>query len=145
MKVYLDLCALKRPFDDQSQGRINMETQAVMRILGAFFAGVVEICNSAALVLENEWNPNPQRRERTAILLSSFRPPSVATDAIFARAEAVRALGFQDLDALHVAFAESDAADYFITADDEILKSRVLRRLGVKILGPIELVSTLNL
>ena len=145
MKIYLDLCALKRPFDDQSQGRINMETQAVIRILGAFFAGVVEVCNSAALVFENERNPNPQRRERTAILLSSFRQPSVATDGIFARAEAVRALGFHDLDALHIAFAESDGADYFITADDEILKSRVLRRLGVKILGPIELVATLNL
>ena len=105
----------------------------------------VEVCNSAALVFENDRNPNPQRRERTAILLSSFRPPSVATDAIFSRAEAVRALGFQDLDALHIAFAESDGADYFITADIKILKSRVVKRLGVKTAGPIELVARLNL
>ena len=26
MKVYLDMCALKRPFDDQRQGRILIET-----------------------------------------------------------------------------------------------------------------------
>lgn len=139
------MCALKRPFDDQSQGRISLETQAVMRILTAFSSGVVEPCHSAALVFENQQNPNPQRRLRAATLLESFGDAAVATDATFARAEDVRTLGFRDLDALHIAFAESQEADYFITADDEILKRRDQTGLGVKILDPIELVAELNL
>lgn len=39
MKVYLDMCALKRPFDDQTQGRILIETMAVTRMLDAATAG----------------------------------------------------------------------------------------------------------
>jgi len=145
MKVYLDMCALKRPFDDQSQGRIAMETQAVMRVLGAFSAGALELCNSPALVFENQQNPNPQRRARTATLLASFGNPSAATDPIFERAEEVRDLGFPDLDALHIAFAEDQEADYFITADDELLKRREQANLRTKIVDPIELVGELDL
>jgi hypothetical protein len=33
MKVYLDNCALNRPFDDQSQERIRIETEAVVLVL----------------------------------------------------------------------------------------------------------------
>ena len=33
MKVYLDVSCLNRPFDDQSQARIALESQAVVLIL----------------------------------------------------------------------------------------------------------------
>jgi len=28
MRVYLDICCLKRPFDDQSQERVRLESEA---------------------------------------------------------------------------------------------------------------------
>ena len=52
MKVYLDMCALKRPFDNQSQGRIWLESRAVTRVLRAFAAGAFTVCNSSALEFE---------------------------------------------------------------------------------------------
>ncbi len=33
IKVYLDVCCLNRPFDDQTQDRIRMESEAVLMIL----------------------------------------------------------------------------------------------------------------
>jgi len=33
MRVYLDVCCLNRPFDDQSQERIRVESDAVELIL----------------------------------------------------------------------------------------------------------------
>lgn len=33
MKIYLDMCCLSRPCDDQSQPRIRVETEAVLAIL----------------------------------------------------------------------------------------------------------------
>lgn len=33
MRVYLDICCLKRPFDDQSQPRIHLEAEAVLALL----------------------------------------------------------------------------------------------------------------
>ena len=43
MKIYLDMCALKRPFDDQRQGRIMIETAAVTRILEAATEGTLTL------------------------------------------------------------------------------------------------------
>ena len=50
------MCALKRPFDDQNQSRVWIETQAVVRILEAFHQGHCAVVNSDALVYENRWS-----------------------------------------------------------------------------------------
>ncbi|MDF2439948.1 MAG: hypothetical protein JWN98_932 [Abditibacteriota bacterium] len=39
MKIYLDVCCLKRPFDDQGQDRIHLESEAVLLILAHVEAG----------------------------------------------------------------------------------------------------------
>ena len=39
--VYLDVCALSRPFDDQSFLRIRLETEAVNLILSKVHKGMV--------------------------------------------------------------------------------------------------------
>jgi len=39
VRIYLDMCALKRPFDDQSNGRIALETTAVLSILRSVAEG----------------------------------------------------------------------------------------------------------
>jgi hypothetical protein len=145
MKVYVDLCALKRPFDNQSQGRIWLESRAVTRILHAFVAGAFTLCNSTALEFENLQNPNPRRRTRAAALLASFGRPVPATGAVFQRAAEVRALGFRDMDALHLSFAESEAADYFVTTDDDVLKRSRAAALNVKVVDPVTLMRMLNL
>jgi len=145
MKVYLDMCAWKRPFDDQTQGRILIETTAVTRILDAATAGILTLCNSAALVAENERNPNEQRRKRVSALLAHIGPPGTATLAIFARAERLTRHGFRDMDALHLAFAEGLKADYFITVDDDVLARSAKTRLGVKVTDVISLLQELHL
>jgi hypothetical protein len=35
MRLYLDICCLKRPFDDQAQPRVRIETEAVLGLLAA--------------------------------------------------------------------------------------------------------------
>ena len=139
------MCALKRPFDDQTQGRILIETLAVTRILDAASAGTLVLCNSAALEFENRQNPNAQRRERVASLLKRIGRPEPATVRVFARSEDVVRLGFRDMDALHLAFAEYLKADYFITVDDEILARGQQVQLLVKFLDAVGAVKELGL
>jgi len=52
----LDVCCLKRPFDDQGQFRIRLEAEAVLALLGADGSGV-DFVRSAAHDLENDQNP----------------------------------------------------------------------------------------
>jgi predicted nucleic acid-binding protein len=140
VRVYLDLCALKRPFDDQSQGRIWIETQAVIRILRAIDRRAVHGCNSSVLEDENGRNTNVARRERVARLLSQLGAEAQATEAIFDRAEALRSYGLKDVDALHLAFAEALGAEYFISCDDAILDFSTDKRVRVRIVDPVSYV-----
>lgn len=141
----MDMCALKRPFDDQSQGRISLETHAVLRVLSASTSRGVTLCNSAALEFENGLNPNPTRKERIRILLSLFGPARTAGEGTFRRASELKAEGLQDIDALHIAFAETLKAEYFITCDDHILRSVKDITLRVKVANPVRFVEDLNI
>lgn len=136
------MCALKRPFDDQSNSRIAVETLAVLQLLAWFDAGNCEIVNSDMLVLENARNPNPVRRGRVAEILLMFGRPTPCTIRVFRRASVLHTLGFDHVDALHIAAAETAGADVFVTCDDGILaRARRLRpRLKVHAKNPIDLI-----
>ena len=122
MKLYLDLCVYNRPFDNQHQERIALETSAFIYILEKVEKGEYELIVSEALVYENSKNPNELRRSR---LTSYFRLAKVLTKADhrdLERGISLVTLGFSAMDALHLALAEKQNVDYFITCDDSIIK-----------------------
>jgi hypothetical protein len=43
MRVYLDICAIQRPLDEQSQLRIRLETKAILGVLAACASGLIEL------------------------------------------------------------------------------------------------------
>ena len=134
------MCALKRPFDDQSDNRIWIETEAVIRILELCHLQEIGIVNSAALVIENNQNPKPIRRSRVAAVIAAFGEPVPLTARILNRAENVRALGFKDMDALHIAFAEFTRSDYLVTCDDRLCakSARVAERIAARVTDPLQ-------
>lgn len=52
-RVYLDTSAYNRPFDDQTQPKIFLETQAVVIILLMIEAKTVELISSSVLEFES--------------------------------------------------------------------------------------------
>ena len=56
-KVYLDMNIYNRPFDDQSQIRIKLETIAVFAILQMVKMGKLKLVWSFILDYENSLNP----------------------------------------------------------------------------------------
>lgn len=134
------MSALKRPFDDQGQDRIWLETMAVLRILRDAEVGQWAVMNSAALELENARNPKQVRRTRVGVILRSFGEPSAVSDAVFAAACDMRALGFADMDALHLGFATVHRVDFFVTCDDGIVDRAKKRKVGVRVLTPIDFI-----
>lgn len=53
MKIYLDNCCYNRPFDDQSQLKIHLETQAKLYIQAKIKEGVYDLVWSYILDYEN--------------------------------------------------------------------------------------------
>ncbi len=60
--IYLDNCCFNRPFDDQSQIRIKLETEAKIVIQENVKSGNYKLCWSYMLDFENEKNPFYERK-----------------------------------------------------------------------------------
>ena len=105
MRVYLDVCCLKRPFDDQGQPRMRIESEAVLALLGAP-AEQVELLHAPAQDLENDQNPLAWRAAIVTAWLAVR--PAVGLDGgrLASRTDEIIRLGFRGFDALHLASAE---------------------------------------
>ena len=64
MKIYLDNCSYNRPFDDQTQERIHLESEAILTILQRGQIGVYTIVGSNILDLEIERMHDIVKRQR---------------------------------------------------------------------------------
>jgi hypothetical protein len=62
IKVYLDNCTYNRPFDDQSQIRISLESQAKLYIQRLIINKELYLVYSYMSLYENSENPNPEHR-----------------------------------------------------------------------------------
>ncbi len=123
MRIYLDTSVYNRPFDDQAQPRIWLETLALSVILQLVESGEVELVASSVVAYENSRNPFAERQEwveRVMALAADYRP---VTPAIRDRAASLQETGIKSLDALHVATAEAAGAAWFITVDNRLIRN----------------------
>lgn len=129
-RVYLDVCTLCRPYDDQNLMRIRLETDAFYLILQHIQNGRLTMIVSPVHFREvAAIEETPERAEVTALLYRHGTNPSCDPISVRKRAEALQARRFGVADAAHVAFAEA-TADVFITCDDRLL--RQCRRAAVR-------------
>ncbi len=121
LRIYLDVCCLNRPFDDQTQDRIHLESEAVILILKKLEAGIWEWVGSEVLDLEVRQTPDRERRERVLLLVRSVHRCVAVGHSVLRRAQQLEKVGFGAFDALHVACAEDGEADVLLTTDDQLL------------------------
>jgi predicted nucleic acid-binding protein len=137
MRIYLDNCCFNRPFDDQSQHKIRLESEAKLVIQDRIINGKLELIWSFILDLENNANPFDERRVYIAKWESMAIETVVASDLLLTRAKEYVSLGLRSKDALHLASAVFSDCHYFITTDNGILnKTDVIK--PCKIINPVE-------
>jgi hypothetical protein len=145
VRVYLDLCCLKRPFDLQEQPVIRLQTEAVLSIL-ALPSDAVELLQSQALVLENSLNPNQARREAVALWLSEAVAIAPNESDLSVRIDELVAKGFKSFDAFHLASAELSDVAVFLTVDLPLLRlaARVSGELHVPVTDPVRFIEEIS-
>jgi hypothetical protein len=67
MRLYIDLSCFNRPFDDQGQERIRLETEAVLGALIRIVEGKDTLLWSWVMSFENDKHPLPDRRDEIAV------------------------------------------------------------------------------
>lgn len=137
-RVYLDTSVYNRPFDDQTQPKIFLESQAVIIILQMIEERVVELISSSVLEYENSRNPYPIRQEAMNRYLQLAELRQEVNEAINLRAEELERNGVKAIDALHVATAEAVNSDYFITCDKRLINR--CSGLTMKVVNPADFV-----
>ncbi len=137
MKVYLDNCCYNRPFDDQSQMKISLETQAKLYVQDQIKKGNYDLVWS--YVLDYETSKNPFSDRKAAIM--PWR--DIATDnikeneKILAFAEKLSEKNIKTYDALHIACAVNAGCSFFLTTDKKLLNTPIPE---IRIVSPVQFI-----
>ena len=137
--VYIDVCCLNRPFDDQAQARIHLEAEAVLIVLARCRAGDWTWVSSDVVDLEIERTPDPERRRRVQLLVSHAHRSVQAGASETERAEQLEDWGIRAFDALHLACAELGQVDVFLTTDERLLRRCAVyaEQLRIRVENPL--------
>ncbi len=122
MRVYLDVCCLNRPFDDQTQDRIHLETEAILTIMKMIESEKWILLNSDIIFYEIDKIPDQERKTKVRFMISKASIYIRIDEGIVKRAELIQKFGIKSYDALHIACAERGKSDIFLTTDDQLLK-----------------------
>jgi hypothetical protein len=136
-KIYLDMCSYNRPFDDQEQLKIRLETEAKLYIQENIREGKYSLCWSFMHDYENGKSPYEDKKGMVADwkeIAGDYCPPS---EAILMRGIEIMKAGIKNNDALHIACAVERLCQFFITTDKQLLKKEIE---GIKIINPIDFV-----
>jgi hypothetical protein len=122
MSIYLDICCFNRPFDDQSQLRIRLESEAKLQIQEDIRSGSIKLIWSYILDYENSKNPFRERREQIGKWREYSKTDIEENEEVLKIANMVTQKGIKKIDSLHIACAIKARADYFLTTDEGVLK-----------------------
>jgi predicted nucleic acid-binding protein len=122
LKVYLDNCSFNRPYDNQTQLKIALETKAKLFIQDLVASGKVDLVWSYMIEFENGDNPFPYKQ----MAVAEWRELSVENisenEDIITSAEQIKLTGIKVKDSLHLACAMYANCDYIITVDTRMTK-----------------------
>ncbi len=144
VKVYLDVCCLCRPFDDQKMNRVHLEAEAIKEILVRCTQDWI-LVDSDAVSFEISRIPDRTRMKKAEKLVNLAKEHVKITKAVSLRYHEFVEMGIDSADALHLACAESVGA-VLLTTDDAIIK--VIKRHGneitIEVKNPVEWLMEVN-
>jgi predicted nucleic acid-binding protein len=127
------------PFDDQTQDRIRLESEAVILVIEHCHRGEWRWLSSNVVNYEVAKSPFPTRRERVQRIVEFAETLGPAAAEDINRGKQLEGHGFSAYDALHVACAERGRADVLLTTDDRFVRlgKRHSSELKVRIENPL--------
>lgn len=136
LRIYLDNCCFNRPFDDQSQIRVRLESEAKLKIQDDIVEEKHELVWSYILEAENKANPFEERTNAIADWKKLAVVKIKENKTILDKAKHLKDIGLRGKDAIHISCAISAKCNYFLTTDDKVLrKSNLIEEITV--LDPI--------
>lgn len=141
MLLYLDNCSFNRPFDNQTQLSISLESQAKLFIQQGILQGHFQLLWSYVLEHENSKNPFNERFASIYSWKELAVKHIIETEEILAFGESLMDRGLKMLDALHIACAYYGGCERFITVDKKLINKPITE---VVVQNPVEFIRELG-
>jgi len=137
MKIYLDNCCFNRPFDDQSNQRIHLESETIKAILKQCEQKFWYLMISDVTLFEIANTTDIERRQKLETLTNLAEETINLTTEFIEKAKYFESKGIKTFDAMHLACAKNQA-DIFLTVDDRLYKkSQTLNELKEFVTTPL--------
>jgi hypothetical protein len=147
LRLFFDTCCLNRPWDDQSQIRIHLESEAVLYLIEAARLGRIEMVTSDYLLAEILCQPDSGRCFNVMALTTPAALHISQSGAIEQKAKSLAPFHILGNDALHVVTAEAAQCDFLLTTDDRFQnrcqRAAVQSALTIQVLNPTEFLPNL--
>lgn len=140
MRIYLDMCCYNRPYDDQEQLKVFLETQSKLYIQSIIKDKKLELISSYMLRYECSHNPFEMRRSAILDYIDKNTFAYVGDEhrlEIESKAAEIMKTGIKFKDACHVASAIFAQCEYFISTDKRLLK---YKSKEIKLVTPVEFI-----
>jgi predicted nucleic acid-binding protein len=137
MKIYMDVCCLCRPFDDQTMGRIRLEVTAVQEIIRRCTTHEYTLVTSEAITEELSKIPDIRKQLRVEKIVSVAQEQVLIDGGIISRMYEILAMGGGAMDAFHIACAERAGAVLLTTDDGLITFFKLHQNIQVPIENPV--------
>lgn len=138
MIIYLDNCCYNRPFDDQTQERIHLESEVILTVLKMGQMKQVVIAGSDILELEMNRMQDENKKQKVLDLYLVAGMHIPYTEKIKMRSAKIMSVSkIRAFDSLHIASAEQANADVFLTTDDKLEKMAEKLELGTRVVNPL--------
>jgi hypothetical protein len=139
MLIYLDMCCFNRPFDDQSQLLVRLQTEAKLHVQKFMLDGQYKLVWSAVLDLENAANPDARRRQAIAEWRLRASLDVDMTASVESLAGEIAQKGIKPMDALDVASAITSGADWMLTTDQVLLR-KMQTDTRIRVADPVDFI-----
>jgi predicted nucleic acid-binding protein len=120
--IYMDCCCLNRPYDNQLQDKIRIESNTIMAILFKCFYGNWKLMGSDVLEYEILKTPDINKRNNVLNLYSVKKEVISLNNEIQSRAlELQNNYKLKPFDSLHYASAEYKKGNILLTVDRDFI------------------------
>ena len=136
-KIYMDVCCLNRPFDDQAQDRIFLEAEAILAILARCVEGRWMLMTSDVIEYELSRLTDMPKLEKIRNLCFIAGEKIISSKDTKFLAKKYQEYGVKIVDSYHLALCEVYGIKALLTTDDGFIRAAAKIELETQVMNPV--------
>ena len=136
-RIYMDVCCLNRPFDNQSQDRVFLESESILAVMSHCERGSWTLTSSDMIEYELSRLSNASKLRKIKKLCNAAKDRIVSTENTKALARDYQKIGVKIMDSYHLALCEENNISVLLTTDDRFIRAAAKIMSRTRVVNPV--------